>query len=172
MIRCQNCGQGNSDGSNFCRSCGIKFTPVPRNQPQRQPQSQKIQPPLPQRRPYSWKTDEFAVEKETPSARSTQPIDPPVFGVRGNQNVTAPIHKEAPKHAIQNRQATAGNMVSHGYRCPRCATQMLPQVTKKISSAGWIVFAILLVAFFPLFWIGFLIKEEVRVCPVCSVELR
>jgi hypothetical protein len=39
---------------------------------------------------------------------------------------------------------------------------------RKISNAGWVVFAVLLVTFFPLFWIGFLIKEDVPVCPVCN----
>jgi hypothetical protein len=47
----------------------------------------------------------------------------------------------------------------------------MPKIEKRISTAGWITFAVLLVFFFPLFWIGLLIKEEVQVCQVCSSKL-
>jgi hypothetical protein len=51
-------------------------------------------------------------------------------------------------------------------------SQMLPQIERSISTAGWIVFAVLLVVFFPLFWVGLLIKEDVHVCPACKTRLR
>jgi hypothetical protein len=47
----------------------------------------------------------------------------------------------------------------------------LPRTTRRISTGGWVVFVVLLVVFFPLFWIGLLIKEENRVCRVCRVRL-
>jgi hypothetical protein len=49
--------------------------------------------------------------------------------------------------------------------------QFLPQIERRISTTGWIVFAVLLVMFFPLFWVGFLIKEDVRVCPSCKTRI-
>ncbi len=64
------------------------------------------------------------------------------------------------------------NNMTYGYHCPRCSSQLLPHYERKISTAGWVVFAILLVIFFPLFWIGLLIKEDVRVCPVCSFRIN
>jgi hypothetical protein len=50
-------------------------------------------------------------------------------------------------------------------------TQMLPRAERRISTAGWIVFAVLLVFFFPLFWVGLLIKEDVQVCPNCTSKV-
>jgi hypothetical protein len=40
-------------------------------------------------------------------------------------------------------------------------------VATKISSEGWLAFILLLFFCAPLFWIGLLMKEEYRVCPVC-----
>jgi hypothetical protein len=61
--------------------------------------------------------------------------------------------------------------ITYGYRCPRCANQLLPKVVRKISTTGWVVFSILLVVFFPLFWVGLLIKEDIRVCSICNARV-
>ncbi|HYY57190.1 MAG TPA: LITAF-like zinc ribbon domain-containing protein [Pyrinomonadaceae bacterium] len=58
-----------------------------------------------------------------------------------------------------------------GYRCPRCGAAYLPTVEKKISSDGWLIFILLLFFCVPLCWIGLLIKQEYRVCPVCHADL-
>jgi hypothetical protein len=50
-------------------------------------------------------------------------------------------------------------------------SQFLPRMERRISTAGWITFAVLLVFFFPLFWIGLLIKEDVRICPACNTKI-
>ena len=99
-------------------------------------------------RPYSWKTDEYQTQADPRKARagatfSAQPM------------------------ATRDPQFMAGN-----YRCPNCMSQFLPRVERRISSTGWIVFAVLLVLFFPLFWVGLLIKEDVQVCPSCNVRLK
>ena len=57
------------------------------------------------------------------------------------------------------------------FRCPRCMSQYIPRIERRISTAGWITFAVLLVFFFPLFWIGWLIKEDVRVCQSCNSKI-
>ncbi|MGI8669729.1 MAG: LITAF-like zinc ribbon domain-containing protein [Aridibacter sp.] len=62
--------------------------------------------------------------------------------------------------------------MNYAYRCPRCAGQQTPRFERKISTAGWIIFAVLLVVFFPLFWIGLLIKEDVQFCSVCNLRLN
>jgi hypothetical protein len=123
----------------------MKRQPMPENYEERQP------------KPYSWKTDEFQVKKRG-SARPTAMFDPA-------QNPTNQ-HLQRP---IANRQGN--QQMTAGYRCPRCATTMMPQTTRKISGAGWITFAVLLVFFFPLFWIGLLLKEDVLTCPVCNLRL-
>ena len=58
-----------------------------------------------------------------------------------------------------------------GYRCPRCSATYLPIVEKKISSEGMLIFILLLFFCFPLCWIGLLMKQETRVCPVCHANL-
>ena len=123
-------------------------------QPQQQNQSYEYNPP----KPYSWKTDEFQVQEAKPQQRKTQEIN----------RVQPLTNFSQQQQHLAYQQAPA---MSHGYRCPRCGTQNLPHIERKISPAGWIVFVVLLVVFFPLFWVGFLMKEDVRVCPVCNLKV-
>lgn len=158
---CQNCGQVNTQTSNFCRFCGTKMTAAPNASqnsyynpvPQPAEISYENSPP----RPYSWKTDEFQVqnEKKPKTINRVQPLG----------NFQAP----ATNAGMQTYQQSA---VAPNFHCPRCASNLFPRVTRQISTGGWIVFAVLLITFFPLFWIGFLIKEDVRVCPVCNFKYR
>ncbi|MCS6975836.1 MAG: hypothetical protein NZM31_02345 [Gemmatales bacterium] len=60
-----------------------------------------------------------------------------------------------------------GSDPENGFCCPSCGSTQAPGVTKRISTAGWITFAVLLVTFWPLFWIGLLINEEVKQCRQC-----
>ncbi len=159
MIKCQNCGQVNNYGSNFCRFCGTRMV-VPQNPPpqmNRQQSSEPFEYKAP--RPYVWKTDEFqlpdAPDKKSKQINQVQPLSNLQPQPRSFQQ-PAPYYQQS------------SQVSNYGYRCPHCGTQNLPFYTRKISSAGWIVFAVLLVMFFPLFWIGFLIKEEVKICSVCN----
>lgn len=99
-------------------------------------------------RPYSWKTDEFQTQAE---ARKT---------AADTQFANFPV-------ALRDPQFMTGS-----YRCPNCMSQFLPRIERRISTTGWVVFAVLLVVFFPLFWIGLLIKEDVQICPSCSLRLK
>jgi hypothetical protein len=115
-------------------------------------------------RPYVWKTDEFQISES--KAKNTQQWNfqnPPQ--VQPHHNPFQP--PQAPQPLAFHQPQTLGI----DYRCPRCSSQLYPRFERKISQAGWITFAVLLVAFFPLFWIGLLIKEDVRVCPVCGLTI-
>ena len=161
MMHCQNCGQVNTQVSNFCRFCGTKMTAMQYSNgnnyaplPNPAPINYENAPP----RPYSWKTDEYQIP-ETPKAKPINRVQPlPTF---------QPPLQNAGMQPFQHQQA-----LSHNFNCPRCNSQLYPRVTRQISTAGWIVFAVLLITFFPLFWVGFLIKEEVRTCPVCNFKYR
>lgn len=112
----------------------------------RQPSPQQgydYQPP----RPYAWKTDEFQTHTD---ARKT---------ASGNMQ----------PHPLMARDP---GYMSGSYRCPNCMSQFQPRVERRISTTGWIVFAVLLVLFLPLFWVGFLIKEDVYVCPSCDTRVK
>ena len=153
MIQCPDCGQTNSRESNFCRFCGSRFSQLER------PENYDFAPP----RPYVWKTDEFQASK--PQQRKTQLINDAHLPLSPTARDNQPFKTQQ----LAYQQPT--NLMS-GYRCPRCASQLMPKIEKRISSAGWIVFTVLLITFFPLFWIGFFIKEDVKVCQVCNLKLQ
>jgi len=157
MIQCPKCGQTNDQASNFCRFCGLNFTAPPA------PAVPNYPPPMPQAypqpnyeeappRPYSWKTDEFSTDPTKALGAGPQ------FRAGGAMS-TQPDLRLQPQ---QQQQMAAG------YHCPRCSSRLLPRRERRISTGGWIVFGVLLLAFFPLFWIGFLIREDVNICPVCN----
>lgn len=148
--QCTNCGKANAVESKFCRFCGYQM-PDPYFQPA---------DPMADRRPYSWQTDEFQTKASQRNVRSTVENYPPA---QFRPNI-AP----GPQALVKNipRDMT-GN-----YRCPHCGTHYLPVIERRISTAGWITFALLLVFTFIFFWVGLLIKEDVSVCPVCKFRLN
>lgn len=154
MTKCPNCGNLNADRTNFCRFCGTKMqgvrpmpgTPAADDSPFGHPA-----PP----RPYGWKTDEYQTQNEPSRSRQTGHVQTPTKGF------DIPAYQPAP---LANVNA---QFLNQPYHCPHCMSQLLPQIERRISTAGWITFAVLMVFFFPLFWIGLLIKEDVRTCPNC-----
>lgn len=151
MTTCNTCGRSNADGSQFCRYCGTRIA---------QTQAATRPEPPPSRRPYSWQTDEFQTHNET------RPIVPLVNQLPPQQ--IAPMQYPAANQAQSPAYYGPGSVAN--FRCPYCGSNAIPRVERRMSSAGWITFALLLVFFFPLFWIGFLVKEDVRVCPVCGFK--
>jgi hypothetical protein len=59
-----------------------------------------------------------------------------------------------------------------GWACPFCRYAGPAQFAQKISTGGWIVFAVMLLVCFPLFWIGLLMKDNVPRCPNCGALSR
>ncbi|MGI8555413.1 MAG: LITAF-like zinc ribbon domain-containing protein [Pyrinomonadaceae bacterium] len=155
MSNCQNCGQFNNGSSNFCRFCGTRVS-----QTQVEPPSYEYNPP----RPYVWKTDEFQTsEPQVRTSRQINQVQPLL------NRTTAPAQNFVqPTMPLTNYRQSP---MIYAYRCPCCGTQNYPRIERKISTAGWIVFSVLLVMFFPLFWIGLLIKEDVKLCPVCNTRV-
>lgn len=157
MSPCRNCGKVNAAESHFCRFCGTKLAGIASGTPQPMPQQSAPSPyELPPLQPYSWKTDEF---KRSYDARKTDQFDRTTGMVTPLYSQPANLTYQPPQHAAQL------------YRCPNCTTEMMPRFEKKISTTGWIVFAVLLVTVFPLFWIGLLIKEDVPFCQTCNARL-
>jgi len=161
MNQCQNCGQVNAHQSNFCRFCGTKIVfqqPQPQQQPQQNGNNYEYAPP----RPYSWKTDEFQVNETKPrQINQVQPLPPPMPQM-------PPMMPQPQPQPLVHQQH---HNLAYNFHCPRCATTLMPRLERKISTGGWITFAALLIFFFPLFWIGLLIKENVRVCSVCNLRI-
>ncbi len=171
MNTCQNCGQANSKGSNFCRFCGIKIPvsrqinqPMPKQMPKQTMYDNRVGYEFSPPGPYSWKTDEFQIKEE----KQTKPI-----------NRVQPLVRQPPLPTQKDMQMPnqfpaqfQQNYMTQEFFCPRCSSQAPPKFEKKISTAGWIVFAVLLATIFPLFWIGLLIKEDVKKCQICGLVMN
>jgi len=153
MIQCQKCGQSNSEQSQFCRFCGTKF-PVPQSYLEN---DYDYQAP----RPYAWKTDEYQTQSEPRKNKQINQVEPlNTPQAVGSRTFNAqPLAYHGPNYLAQN------------YRCPKCGTHTLPITERRISTAGWIVFSLLLVFTFIFFWVGLLMKENVSVCPVCRAKV-
>ena len=158
MNTCQNCGKLNTPETNFCRFCGTKFNfqkPVMDN---------PFDYSAP--KPYSWKTDEFQTQNEArPKTQTAQRPTEPVKPLTDQFN---PVHQNFQPAPLAYQPT---RHMSGPFRCPRCMSQYPPRMERRISQAGWITFAVLLVFFFPLFWIGLLIKEDVMVCQSCQSKV-
>jgi RNA polymerase subunit RPABC4/transcription elongation factor Spt4 len=156
---CQNCGHENYQGANFCRFCGTKLVLY-------QVQPDNLTDFSGSRQPHSWKTDEFQVTQS--NSRKTQQISQIQFDQMRQTPPQGQYTQQLPQQNLtfQGQQFVAGN-----YRCPRCGTNHLPIVKRQISTAGWITFAVLLVLTGILFWIGLLIREDVKSCPICGFTM-
>jgi RNA polymerase subunit RPABC4/transcription elongation factor Spt4 len=165
MVQCAKCGMQNADGSKYCRFCGDALLSASSNDP---------------RRPYSWQSEEFKVNDRTQNYQSkdTRVFAPPT---QPQPQMVQPLqqHQQAQSHQPHQQMQPAPfygqqqpQHFSYGHRyCPNCHTQVMARMVRKIAPAGWVVFAVLLVGFFPLFWIGFLIKEDRQICPICGTRL-
>ncbi|HEX8491480.1 MAG TPA: LITAF-like zinc ribbon domain-containing protein [Pyrinomonadaceae bacterium] len=103
----------------------------------------------------------------TPQRGYAAPQPPPPYSwANSNPPAPLPVPVPPPVQAPPMYQPPTS-----GYRCPRCGTNYLPIVESKISQDGWVVFALLLFFCFPLFWIGLLMKQETRICPMCRAML-
>jgi hypothetical protein len=56
------------------------------------------------------------------------------------------------------------------FNCRRCHSTQPARIEEKVSTGGIVVFAILLIACFPLCWIGLLIKDPHSICTACGFD--
>jgi hypothetical protein len=125
-----------------------------RHVPERQESGRDFEQAPP--RPYSWSTGEFPPDR--PARR----------GARETKQIEIGRGFDDPFQTSEYPVRRGPVPLAPVYRCPHCGSTALPIVTKRVSSTGWVVFSVLLVVTLFLFWIGLLLQEEVRVCPVCN----
>ena len=157
MVQCAKCGMQNADGSKFCRFCGVALMQSSGGGDSR--------------KPYSWQSEEFQVSDRTQNyqAKQTQVFTPPQPNYPQNSPQMVQPMQPVPLYG-QGQPHPQYYAYGHHY-CPNCRTQVIPRPKRKISQAGWIVFAVLLVSIPPLFWIGLCIREDRKACPICSTML-
>jgi DNA-directed RNA polymerase subunit RPC12/RpoP len=86
----------------------------------------------------------------------------------------SPVYEDVPEAVVVPDgppRRSAGPRRRRGFRCPYCGSTYRPIVRSEISQAGWILFAVLLVVFFPLCFLGLFMKEEYRACSDCGAKL-
>jgi peptide methionine sulfoxide reductase MsrB len=145
-MRCRICDNENEAGYNFCRVCGAALYPDASNAGGGF-----------SHQPYSWQIDDSNATKQTARKSRVTQTDLPASVPNPASPIQYPLQQAGQPVAFQQGS----------YHCPFCGTSYLPIIEKRISTAGWVVFALLLVFTFIFFWIGLLIKEEVAICPVC-----
>lgn len=57
-------------------------------------------------------------------------------------------------------------------RCRHCGFQGPPYIIKKTSAAGWVMFVLLLIVFFPACWVGVVyFKDSYAACAQCGIRM-
>jgi DNA-directed RNA polymerase subunit RPC12/RpoP len=56
--------------------------------------------------------------------------------------------------------------------CPNCGTVGDAYERKEIAQEGWIVMVVLVLTFFPLFFLGLLMKQNYLICRECGYKIR
>ena len=60
------------------------------------------------------------------------------------------------------------------FKCPFCGHEGPPAITKEMSTTGWVLFIVLLLACLPLCWLPFVIsgcQDDIRKCASCGTKL-
>ncbi len=108
---------------------------------------------------------------EQPPPLPPEFVPPPVLMPTKSSRYDARDEVEEDDEPPRRSKRRRSSRDDYGFRCPFCNSDRRPIRQEKISTGGWVTFAILL-AFCPLlFWIGLLIKEEYMQCRDCGAPI-
>lgn len=170
MVQCAKCGMQNVDGGKFCRFCGAAILQTSAGGGDT-------------RRPYSWQSEEYPALDRTQDLPSQQtqvlPNPRPQYHQQPQYQQRPQQQQQTPPRTLHQQPQNAQPMAVFGQPqypqqhyghlyCNHCRMQVIPNMQRQISQAGWIVFAILLVTTVFFFWIGLLIREDATLCPNCK----
>ena len=103
------------------------------------------------------------LSEQTLPPRSSEPVVPPK---------PAPVHQGNAGYYAQATPAPPPNQFPGGrFQCPYCQSHHPPKMQSEVSTAGWVVFGVLLVTTCIFCWVGFLIRDKFRVCSHCGIRL-
>lgn len=99
-----------------------------------------------------------------------QNFDCPYCGTANSPQ--APYCKRCLKLFRGGTEVVESNIIKPaGFQCPFCHSDRGYLIESKTSGAGCVLAILLLIFFFPLFWIGLLMKEENKFCANCHLKL-
>ncbi|HEY3963122.1 MAG TPA: LITAF-like zinc ribbon domain-containing protein [Planctomycetaceae bacterium] len=64
-----------------------------------------------------------------------------------------------------------GDAQAVGFECPFCHSRTPPNVLSNTSTAGWVIFGLLLLTCFPVCFLGLLVRDQYHVCASCGIKL-
>lgn len=73
---------------------------------------------------------------------------------------------------VQNGRRRESSQHHAAFLCPHCGSREKPDRRQEIAPAGWILFAVLVMFFFPLCWLGLFMRETWEVCRSCGRRAR
>jgi hypothetical protein len=86
-----------------------------------------------------------------------------------------PYHPQLSQlEALHNQKMQMGytaGAISSVLLCPYCGNRAPALLRNKTATAGWVIFVVLLIIFFPLCWIGFFFQEPYYVCAYCGSKI-
>ncbi|MBK9031926.1 MAG: hypothetical protein IPL61_11470 [Myxococcales bacterium] len=136
---CPTCEVASAPGAVFCARCGASFVGL------------RDLPPEPYRAQGASAPQPYQPQPYPPQPYPPQPYPPQPYPPQPYAMVPVMPMAMAP------------------WRCMRCGYAGQAMMVQKISSGGWVLFAVLLLFFFPLCWIGLLMKDTRCQCPMCRV---
>jgi len=84
----------------------------------------------------------------------------------------APVKPQVPSGRATQRPLQPSQVpLQPQFRCPFCQSTLPPWLRTKVSTAGWVLFILLLCFCFPLCCLGLLIRTEYTVCQSCGMKL-
>ena len=79
-----------------------------------------------------------------------------------------PLRLQAPQSAAPVANPTPSGAVPSAYTCPQCGSPFPPQIVKKLSRLGWVIFVVGLLFCLVGSLFSLLCFEEKKVCPSCG----
>lgn len=148
-----------SEGSKCdCPTCGTRLL-IPGTSPSPSPRMPDLE------------IDSDSIKKERKSSQQPTSREPAYREYEWDEEREEREERRRRRSQSNDEEEDLRSRSSRGFRCPFCRTPERPRTEQRISTAGWVVFAVLLFACLPLFWIGLLIREDVQLCRDCGMRL-
>jgi len=84
---------------------------------------------------------------------------------KADDNPWAALNEDEPERPVRRRRKSK-------WSCPYCDSTEAPIIRRQVGAVGWVMFAVLLLFFFPLCFLGLMMTDENEYCADCGSKLR